>query len=160
MPDTLYDTDPHAWAMREADKLRGVARLHPKLGLDFPHLIEELDGMAGADRQRVESLAGAVMQHLLLLEHSPAKDPRRHWQSEVVDYRTRLRRALTGTLTNHLVERMDAVFDDAREAVRLKMAFYGEDDAAKGLPTARPYTFEQLLDRHWWPPAPGAQPQS
>ena len=73
----LYETDPHAWAMSQADALRGVARSHPRLGLDFPHLIEELDGMAGSDRRRVENLARQIVQHLLLLEYSPATEPRR-----------------------------------------------------------------------------------
>ena len=71
----LYDTDPHAWAMREADALREVARQHPGLGLDFPHLVEELDGMAGADRRRVESLAEAILEHLLLPEYSRPPSP-------------------------------------------------------------------------------------
>ena len=150
----LYETDPHAWAMSQADALRGIARSHPRLGLDFPHLIEELDGMAGSDRRRVESLAEAIVQHLLLLEYSPAKDPRRHWQSEVVDFRDALRRVLTGTLEAHLTERMDAVYDAARGVTRRKMRLYGEQAAAEQLPAARPYTLEQVLDPDWWPPEP------
>ena len=91
-----------------------------------------------------------------MLEHSPATDPRRGWQAEVIDYRDQLDRALTGTLTNHLTARLDAVYDRALWTVRRKMAIYGEDAAAKTLPTARPYTLEQVLDPDWWPPAPGA----
>ncbi len=160
MADTLYDTDPHAWAMQEADRLRGVARKHPGLGLDFPHLIEEIDGMAANERRRVESLAEIIVQHLLLLEHSPASGPRRGWGAEVIDYRVRLDRALTPTLKNHLAARIDAVFNDAREAVRRKMILYGEGDAAARLPEARPYTLAQVLDPDWWPPdqVPGSSP--
>lgn len=145
----LYDDDPHAWAMEQADRLRLIAREHPGLGLDWPHLIEELDGMAGSDRRRVESLAGAVMEHLLLLEHSPAKGPRRGWKSEVVDYRRGLDLILTPTLRRHLAERLDAVFGKAREAVRRKMEIFEEDPG--GLPEVRPYTLEQVLDPGWWP---------
>lgn len=151
----LYDVDPHAWAMQEADKLRGVARKHPALGLDFPHLIEEIDGMAANERRRVESLAEIIMRHLLLLEHSPAIDPRRGWQAEIVDLRNQLERALTDTLTSSLTARLDGIYDAARSVVRRKMALYGEDEAAKRLPAVRPYSFEQLLDPDWWPPAPG-----
>ena len=150
----LYETDPHAWAMSQADALRGIARSHPRLGLDFPHLIEELDGMAGSDRRRVQNLARQIVQHLLLLEYSPATEPRAGWQAEVVEFRQQLRDNLTGTLEPHLAERMDAVYDAARGVARRKMRFFGEQAAAERLPPARPYTLEQVLDPDWWPPEP------
>ena len=148
----LYEADTHAWAMDQADRLRGLARRDPGLaGLDFPHLIEELDAMAGADRRRVESLAEAIIQHLLLLEHSPAREPRRRWKAEIIDPRRGLARTFTRTLERHLTEQLDAVFDDARDAIRRKMEVYDELEAAARLPTARPYTLEQIRG-DWWPP--------
>jgi hypothetical protein len=146
----LYDIDPHAWVRDQADKLRGIARSLPALGLDFPHLIEELDGMAGADRARVESLAGAIIQHLLRLEHSPATEPRRHWKSEVLDFRRGLNRTLTASLRHLLAERLDRVFDESRADAAAKMRLYHEDPA--GLPLQRPYSLEHILDADWWPP--------
>jgi hypothetical protein len=157
VPDTtLYDIDPHAWAMREADAMREVARQHPGLGLDFPHLVEELDGMAGADRRRVESLAEAILEHLLLLEYSPATQPRRHWKTELIDFRRGLRRSLTRSLERHLAEHLDTLYEDAREAARQKMTLFEESEAAERLPELRPYTLEQVRDPGWWPPEPPA----
>ena len=147
----LYDIDPHAWAMDQADRLRGIARSSPRLDLDFPHLIEELDGMAAADRHRVENLADAIVQHLLLLEHSPASDPRRHWQAELVQFRSSLRRLLTQTLRAHLAEHIDRVFDSARDVAPRKMELYGEPEAAQRLPEHRPHTLEQILDLDFLP---------
>jgi hypothetical protein len=148
----LYSTDPYAWALAEAEKLRAVARTHPSLGLDFLHLVEELDSMAGADRRRVEKLARMIMQHLLLLAYSPAPDPRRRWQSELIEFRQQLREELTGVLESHLGERLDAVYGAAREAIQPKMQLFGETQAAARLPTARPYSLEQLPDQDWLPP--------
>lgn len=150
----LYSTDPYAWALAEADKLRAVARDHPSLGLDFLHLVEELDGMAGADRRRVERLARLIMQHLLLLAHSPASDPRRHWLAELIEFRQQLREELTGTLEAHLSQRLDKVYEAAREAIQRKMQVFGETQAAARLPQERPYTLDQLLDQDWLPPQP------
>ena len=108
--------------------------------------------MAGADRRRVEKLARLIMQHLLLLACSPASDPRRHWQAELIEFRQQLREELTGALKNHLGQRLDLVYEAAREAIQRKMQLFGEAQAAARLPAARPYSLEQLLDQDWLPP--------
>ena len=40
----LYERDPHAWAMGQADALRGIARRHPALGLDFTRVVHRDQG--------------------------------------------------------------------------------------------------------------------
>jgi hypothetical protein len=145
----LYDTDPHAWAMEQADQARLLAREHPDLGLDWPHLIEELDLMAGTDRAYVVKMAWRIMQHLLMIEHSPAAEPKRHWRHEVDSFRADLAASLTTTLRQHLAAQLDDAYATARKLAAKKMKLYGED--ASGLPDARPYTLDQVLDLDWPP---------
>lgn len=44
----LYETDPDAWSLDQAEALRATARGERGAGLDLPHRSEELDVRAGA----------------------------------------------------------------------------------------------------------------
>lgn len=152
--DELYETDPHAWSLTQAEALRELARTgRPAAHLDVRHLIEELDGMAAHDRRRVESLASRIMEHLLLLEHSPSRQPRRHWRVELGELRDQLETELTPTLRNGLALRLNQVFERARRRAEDKLRQFDEQAAAAALPLTRPYSTDQVLG-DWYPPEP------
>lgn len=146
---SLYDEDPYAWSLQQADAMRALAagRDAP---LDLPRLIEELDGMAAAEQRAVESLTARIIEHLLLLEHSSATAPRRGWRAEVVTFRQDLELRLTPALRQHLERILDKVYDRARSGLASKLAIYDETEVASRLPAQRPYTLDQINGR-WLP---------
>src|SRR5690606_18778107 len=71
-PERLYDEDFYVWTQVQADLLR--RRQFEALDLD--HLIEEVEALGRAEKNSVLNNAGVIIEHLLKLQHSPAKEPR------------------------------------------------------------------------------------
>jgi hypothetical protein len=141
----LYEEDFPRWAERQAELLR--ARRFDALDLD--RLIEEVADLGVSERKTVFSHARRVIQHLLKLEFSPAAGPRRGWLESIVAHRTDLEQRLTPTLRRQLEASLPEVYGLARrDAVKGLI----QDSVAEGkLPTACPYTLDQILDPDWLP---------
>ena len=106
--------------------------------------------MGKSERDTVYSLARQIMQHLLLIEHSPASEQRRHWMDEIDEFRAQMKRKLSPTIRRHLKRDLGAVYADGRRIVERKMRRHGEDDAAAALPADCAYTVDQVLG-DWLP---------
>jgi hypothetical protein len=141
----LYDNDFALWAERQAALLR--ARRFDELDLD--HLIEEVEDLSRRERDAVESHVETILEHLLKLELSSAGRPRRGWLVTVDRQRARLARKLTTTLRQHLEAELPALYAGLRRPVARQL----EKDGARSpsLPSACPYTLEQILDPDWLP---------
>lgn len=141
----LYEEDFHVWAQRQAELLR--ARHFDRL--DLENLIEEVEDLSRRERDQVESYAETVIEHLLKLALSPAPRPRRGWLVTVDKQRAKLARKLTTSLRNHLQMELPNLYAGVRRPVARALAGIGVKEAA--LPTACPYTLEQILDADWFP---------
>jgi hypothetical protein len=155
----LYERDFYAWPQLQARELRRFASTRPNVPLDLPNLVEEVGDLGRDYRDDVRSWTARIMQRLLLLEHSPARDPRPGWVGEVAQFRVDIREKLSKSIVRDLRRRLPKLYANAREVTERRMAAYGEIEAARALPEACPYTFEQVLG-DWWPgggpgPAPG-----
>lgn len=51
--EELYDQDFYVWTQRQAEALRRLAETRPNVGLDFPHLIEEVEDLGTSQRDAV-----------------------------------------------------------------------------------------------------------
>ncbi|MDX1539845.1 MAG: DUF29 domain-containing protein [Geminicoccaceae bacterium] len=141
----LYETDFPLWAKRQAELLR-AGRYQD---LDLDHLIEEVADLGVSERHAVFSAARRIIEHLLKLEHSPARDPRRGWEDSVTAHRTDLEEQLTATLRRDVERELGKVYSRARQ------------DAARGLrrdrvalsdlPNRCPYALDEILDPDWLP---------
>ena len=149
-PEQLYETDFYAWTQAQAKELRRLARLRPNAALDLEHLAEEIRDLGKSEKDAVFSLAQRIIEHLLLIGHSPATDQRLHWADEIDDFRDRLQRKLSPTILRRLRRERDGVFDRARRRVQRKMERHGEHQAAAALPAACPYSLDQILS-DWLP---------
>jgi hypothetical protein len=87
-----YQEDLYAWSKTQADLLRAGRFAE----LDLEHVIDEIE--SGALRRSVRNRIRSVMEHLLKLEHSPAKEPRAGWRAMIRTQRVRLRDGLTPLL--------------------------------------------------------------
>jgi hypothetical protein len=149
-PDQLYESDFYAWTQTQAKELRRFARTRPNVPLDLAHIAEEIQDLGKSERDAVFSLAQQILQHFLLIEHSPALEHRAHWMDEIDEFRARMKRKLSPTIRRHLKRELPELYTDGRQIVGRKMRRYGEAHAAAALPAECPYTVEQVLG-DWLP---------
>lgn len=100
--------------------------------------------MGTNQRDTLRSWTANIIEHLLLLEHSPAREPRR-WIAEIVTWRRDIDRRLSGTLRRDLRRQLPRLYDEARSDLPKKLAPYGEAHIAEHCP----YTLDQILGDFW-----------
>jgi hypothetical protein len=144
----LYETDIVAWADQQADALHRRAANE----IDWDNVAEEIEGVGRSQEQELANRIRTVLEHLLRLEASPAKDPRAGRQITIVRSRADIANLLKGSRT--LRASLGAVIADelpvAREIAALALAAYGE--APRVLLDQLSYTEEQVLGP-WLPAA-------
>jgi hypothetical protein len=144
--EKLYDADFYVWAERQAELLRD-RRLDE---LDLENLILEVEGLADVKRSAVLNNARVVIEHLLKLQHSPARDPRHGWEDPVFEHRSRLEIDLTPRLQQILEDELAKVYRLAHRNAEAALRRHGETAAADALPSACPYTRDQITG-NWLP---------
>jgi Domain of unknown function DUF29 len=75
---------------QQAEALRAGMRDSSNQRLDWENLAEEIEDLEKSVRRELQSQIRRVVRHLLKLEHSPAKDPRRGWEESTVDARAEI----------------------------------------------------------------------
>ena len=66
--------------------------------LDLEHLAEEIEDVGSERRYAVRSQLRRIIEHLLKLEHSRARDPRSGWQDLILDARAEIADRMTSTI--------------------------------------------------------------
>lgn len=145
----LYEDDFFAWTQLQAKELRRFARTRPNLPLDLAHLAEEIGDLGKSQRASLHSWTRRIVEQLLLIEYSPAQQPRRGWVDEIVDLRSEIEHRLTPTLHRDLKSELPILYDHARRDLARKLERYGEGHVADRLPTACPYTLDLVLGDFW-----------
>lgn len=147
----LYREDFYAWARDQAEALRRWYDLRPNEEIDFPNLIEEIDGLADADFHAVCSQLRRLIAHLLKLAYSHATDPRAGWSVTCIDARAEIEDRLTNAMRPQVEAAMPRIWDRAHRLAVAGLKEYKEPDAAAALPATCPWTLDQLLDPDWYP---------
>ena len=147
----LYDVDFYRWTREQAALLRRVPDERLNLPIDWNHIAEEIEDMGRSDLHAANSRIGLIVEHLLKLEHSPARDPRDGWIDTVARCRDDVSRTLddSPSLRRKLPERWLKEYTLAR---RRAVRSLGRDgiDAAE-VPIDPPCTIDQVIDPDWWP---------
>ncbi len=96
----LYDDDVHAWAERQAEVLRRLARTRADLPneLDLENVAEEIGDVGIAQRNAAESFVRQIFVHLVKLAGMPAHEAARHWRGEIVTFHNELLQRLTPSM--------------------------------------------------------------
>jgi Domain of unknown function DUF29 len=149
-PSRLNEADFYAWTRQQGMELRRFAKTRPNVPLDLEHIAEEIRDSGKGERDGVFSSAQRIIEHLLLIEHSPAAGERLQWADEFDAFRDQVKRKLSPTIRRHLRRDLGQVYADGRRLVERKMRRHGEERAAAGLPTNCPYALEQVLG-DWFP---------
>ena len=106
--------------------------------------------MGGALKRSVRHRIRMIIEHLLILEHSPANEPRPGWRATVRAQRVRLRDVLTPTLRREVASELVELYGDARGLAEGALRDHGEDAAAAALPATYPYSLDQITS-DWLP---------
>ena len=139
----LYDIDDDQWLEQTINLLKN----HQFQQLDLDNLIEELEDLGREKKNAVASLLEQIIRHLLLLQYwtTEAEYNAVHWQEEIYNFRTQLRRTITTNLRKYLEDELTSIYQDALGFVKIKTT------NLVTFPTECPYSQEQLLDRSWLP---------
>lgn len=125
--------------------------MRPDAEIDWPNLIEEVDGLGKADLSAVESQLRRVIEHCLKLAYSKADAPRRGWLNAIDDARAKIDDRSTPSLRPDAQARLDQLYQQILRRVRRDLEAYGEAEAAAALPTTCPFRFDELVDADWYP---------
>jgi hypothetical protein len=149
----LYEADFFAWTRLQAKELRRFARSRPNLPLDLGHIAEEIAELGTSQRDALRSWTRRIIEHLLLLQHSRAHEPRRGWSEEVLNFRSQIDDRLSATLRRDLRRQLPRLYDRARRDAKTRLQLYGESEAWARLSDRCPYTLDQVLGDFWPEPA-------
>ena len=118
--------------------------------LDLENLIEEVDDLGGALYRGVRSRVRTIIEHLLKLQHSPAKEPRAGWYDNIVGQRDDLLDDLTPTLRRMLEDTLPEQYARARKRAASSLRRHDEHAPADSLPATCPYSLDQITG-DWLP---------
>ena len=89
MPDDLYDRDSLAWSLQQATLLRRPAAGERVNGIDWDHVVEEIEDVGLSELRMVRSYLGLILLHLLKLHAWPEDTACRHWRDEIVTFQVK-----------------------------------------------------------------------
>ncbi|NEQ41284.1 MAG: DUF29 domain-containing protein [Okeania sp. SIO3I5] len=138
----LYETEYDRW-LEATIKLLKNRQLTQ---LDYDNLIEELEALGRNEKNAVESFLEQLIRHLLLYKYwqTEFSQNANHWEAEIVNFRTQLKRRLTTNLRHHLEAEFLSIYQDALKFVKAKTKL-------DSFPKECPYYLQQLLDENWLP---------
>ncbi len=127
-PASLYERDFVKWAEKQAAELRRLGMKGHVRSLDFLNLAEEIEGLARSERSRLKEYVGTVLEHLLKLQASPAKDPRDGWSETIDRTRASIHRLLedSPSLLRHVPQAIRQELPRARRIVASGLKRHGE----------------------------------
>jgi hypothetical protein len=149
----LYEQDLHAWSLDQAERLRHARDSGSNLDLDWDHLIEEVEALAGSQRRALTSNLMRVLEHLANLRYSVALRPRAGWERSVAAHRAEIELLIEQSpiLANLLPDMMPRAWTLAR---RLASRSLMRDSSSPALPKDCPFTIAKALGPDWYPEAP------
>ena len=150
--DTGYEVDFYAWLLGQIDAVRE----RNAENVDWPKLLEELGALGSSERRELVSRLATIVEHLLKYQYGLGREPAGGWHRTIRTQRRDLARHLSQSpslrrLVPELAENdypfvRDTVLDAFEGYEPMQVSHY---DAT--LPTALPYTAEQILDPDFLP---------
>jgi hypothetical protein len=148
---SLYQTDYYAWTKDQAAKLRALAAARVNSTLDLENLAEEIESLGRSEWRAARSQVQRVIEHLLKLEFSPAREPRSEWLDSIVQARDELADLLTPSLQRDVEDDLATAFERAKRDAAKGLRRHGEREAAQALPATCPYSLDQIVSPDWYP---------
>jgi hypothetical protein len=144
-----YDDDFYAWTQHQAAVLREMPVSDNRF--DREHVAEEIEDLGKSDLNAVRSQVRRIIEHLLKLQYSPARDPRYGWMGSIVGGRQEIEDTITRTMLPEIERDLARLYRDGKKRAVLAMTGHGEAEAVARLPDACPYKLDQILEEDWYP---------
>ena len=161
-PAELYEEDFVRWTEQQSTALRDAARSGVNLPLDWENLAEEIESLGRSQRRELRSRISVIIEHLLKLEYSPAREPRGAWIDTIARERSDIELLLEDSPSLR-GEAARMIQGETKRAVRnasRALIRHGEElpEAIAKL-SAATYTEDQVLG-DWFPadPSPACPP--
>jgi hypothetical protein len=154
----LYDEDFVAWSEQQAEALRSAASGRSNQQLDWENLAEEIESLGRSEKRELRSQISRVIHHLIKLEYSVAKDPRRGWFETIIQARREIELVLetSPSLSNEIDNMIPSEMRRGAKSAAYDLEKYGELTPTLLVKIrATAYTPEQILG-DWFPPEPKA----
>jgi hypothetical protein len=126
----------------------------PDNRFDREHVVEEIEDLGKSERDAVRSQVRRILEHLLKLAHSPAEQRRLDWIATIIEARQTLSDKLTPTLRCDVEAIFEKLYADGRPRAAVGLRTRGEFGAAERLPSACPWSPEEICQNEWYPVAP------
>jgi hypothetical protein len=136
----LYDTDFVLWSEQQADRLRRLARGEQVNDLDWPNLVEEVEGLGRSATSAVRSLLLRALEHILKAAAWPQAPSARKWLHEASTFLEDASDDWTPAMAGHID--LSSVYAKALRRVR-DLEF--EEGVPGPLPDHCPVTLADLL---------------
>lgn len=146
---TPYGDDLYTWAAEQAALLR-AGRLTE---IDAINLAEEIDDVASAQYDKLESASTVLLQHMLKWDHQPERRSR-SWQNTIREQRLRVLRQLTRN--PGLKGRLDEALADGYK-YGCGRASSETDLDLDHFPRSLPYSWDEIMSRDHELEPPGDQ---
>jgi hypothetical protein len=136
----LYWQDILLWSEGQAELLRRVARGERVAGVDWGHVIEEIEDVGRSEWRSVETLLRHAMVHLLKTAAWPNMQPCEHWRSEVVGFLIDAKKRFAASMAQRI-----SIEDEYGNALKQVLATTIDGQPPGRLPDQCPFTLDALL---------------
>ena len=140
MPDDLYDRDILIWSEHQADLLRRLARGEGVNGVDWDHIVEEIEDVGRSELHATESFLSLLLVHLLKVHGWPQAAARSHWRAEIVAFQQNAVRRFAPSMRQKM--HLARLYAEALE--QLEGETY-DGAPPNAWPLNCPFTLDQLL---------------
>jgi hypothetical protein len=149
----LYDHDYALWTREQAARLRDAAAAGVNLHVDWQHVAEEIEDIGRRERRELGNQLATIIEHLLKLEFSQAREPRDGWIDSIQRSRYEITLVLddSPSLRREVAEMIAKRGEPTARLVADALGRRGEADRdAQERITARRHTVEQVVG-DWFP---------
>ena len=143
MSGSLYERDFYAWANEQA----ALIRAGNLAAVDLEHVAEEIESMGKTEQRELENRLTVLLLHLLKWQYQPGRRGSA-WQATVRVQRRDLARHIdrNPSLQPQIAETTSYSYENARIEAAAETGLT-EDT----FPATCPWTFEQIMDKNFWP---------
>lgn len=158
MASDLYEKDFALWSAEQGRAIRqaAAARLNTPAPIDWENVAEEIETLGRSERAALRSRIIVIIQHLIKIQSSPAREPRSGWSETIRTQRTEIEALLTDSpsLRGDVAPMIIWAMPRARRDAAATLKDYGEQPLIDL--NRLTYTEDQVLG-DWFPAPPTAR---
>ena len=149
-----YEDDFYAWTQYQAEVLRSMPT--PDNRFDREQVAEEIEDLGKCERDAVLSRMRRIIEHFLKLSYSRAERPCFGSIEKIDEARETRSDKLTATLRCDVESSLGSLYEAGRRRAVRALTRYDEPDNAEQLPSACPWSLDDIWREDGYPARPNA----